>query len=234
MAPSLLTERRGMLSPIKSKIDDGFYPELVDGACFLGYMGIPQLMDLRNTEIPVRLIPFSRAKSELNKGNTRGYVHFYEFDEKFSGIITNIDAHIDLLKHFDGAITPDCTLLTGQVNCLQATNTYFNRAVGFRLQKAGIPVICQIRWSDEKSFDYCFLGARKREIVAIGSYGTIKTAVKKAGFRRGLIAMLDALEPTDVLVYGPMPESVFGDLQGRTRFHHFDDWMTSVHKKLGE
>jgi len=38
--------------------------------------------------------------------------------------------------------------------------------------------------------------------------------------------MLSELEPTDVLVYGAMPDSVFGDYLHCTRFHHYDDWTT--------
>lgn len=222
-----------MTSKKKSKIDDGFYPELVEGACFFGYMGIPGLMNLGNTEVPAQLIPFSKARAELAKGNTRGYIHFYQFDDTFSSIITDIDEYAELLKNFDGVLTPDCTLLSGQVNCLQGVNTYFNRAVGFRLQKSGIPVICHIRWSDENSFDYCFLGAPKQDIVAISTYGTVRSRKKQLDFRIGLIAMLKQLEPTDVVVHGPMSKSVFQGLANHTRFHHFDDWTTLAHSKGG-
>jgi hypothetical protein len=38
--------------------------------------------------------------------------------------------------------------------------------------------------------------------------------------------MLIELEPTDVLVYGSMPKSVFGDYLQCTRFHQYDDWTT--------
>lgn len=218
----------------KSKIDDGFYPELTEGACLLGYMGIPELMDLRNTEVPKALIPFTQAERQLRCGNTRAYVHFYEYDAKFSEIITDIEKHIDVLSNFDGVITPDCTLLDNQANCLQATNTYFNRAVGYRLQKAGIPVICNIRWSDKTSFDYCLLGAPSNDILAVSTYGTIKSYQAKLDFRAGLIRMLDELNPTDLVVYGAMPSIVFKGLDSMTRFHQFDNWTKLKHLKGGE
>ena len=218
----------------KRKIGDGFFPELVEGACFFGYMGIPGLMDLKNIEVPKSIIPLNQAKRELAKRRTHAYVHCYLFDDNFSDLITDIESFIELLSHFDGVLTPDCTLLTRQSNCLQATNTYFNRAVGFRLQKAGIPVICHIRWSDESSFDYCFLGAPKDSILAISTYGTVRTREKQLGFRVGLIAMLEELTPTDVLVHGPMPQTVFDGLKQRTRFHHYDDWITMKHSDGGD
>lgn len=219
---------------MKTKIDDGFYPELVKGANRVGYMGIPALMDLHNAEVPAALIPFSRAKCELDRGNTHAYVHFYQFDETFSGVITDIDIYVDLLRNFDGVITPDCSMLDGQSNCLQATNTYFNRAVGYYLQKSGIPVICNIRWSDERSFDYCFLGAPKNDVVSVSTYGTIRSRQSQLAFRKGLIVMLDELAPTDVLVYGAMPDATFDGLGHRTMFHHFDNWTKTMHLRGGE
>ncbi|MBQ9064981.1 MAG: DUF4417 domain-containing protein [Blautia sp.] len=62
--------------------------------------------------------------------------------------MTATTRYIDVLKLYDGVITPDCTMMIGQSPCLQQANTYMNRAVGFYLQRQGIPVIPNIRWSD--------------------------------------------------------------------------------------
>ena len=43
-----------------------------------------------------------------------------------------------------------------------------------------------------------------------------------------MIAMLEELEPEIVLVYGAMPEKVFGDLMHRTRFVSYPDWTSFV------
>ena len=58
-------------------------------------------------------------------------------DKDFSDVLTSTTKYLDLLKQFDGVITPDCSLLIGQSKCLQQTNTYFNRAVGYYFQKNG-------------------------------------------------------------------------------------------------
>lgn len=42
--------------------------------------------------------------------------------------------------------------------------------------------------------------------------------------------MLDELEPAIVLVYGGMPDDVFKEFQGRTKFIQFTDWIS---KKKG-
>ena len=73
---------------------------------------------------------------------------------------------------------------TGQVNCLQGTNAYFNQAVGFYLQIRGIPGIPQNRWSDEQSYDTAIVreldkGKGVRTDMADGTQ-KIKTANENA------------------------------------------------------
>lgn len=137
----------------KTIFDDGFQSYLTEGAMFVGDCGIPMLMDLRNTQIPRDIVPFSKLNTNKDK---RKYIHFYLHDKEFSTVLTATTRYIEQVKLYDGVITPDCTLLIGQSSCLQQANTYMNRAVGFFFQKNGIPVIPNVRWSDESSFDYCF------------------------------------------------------------------------------
>ena len=142
----------------KTILDDGFHNYLVEGASFVGSPGIPSLMNLKNIQIPKGLIPFEKIKHTTNK---RQYVHFYMHDKFFADVLTTTKKYVDLLKEFDGVISPDCTMLIGQSPCLLQTNTYFNRAVGFYLQRQGIPVIPNIRWSDEIALNIVFLESQK-------------------------------------------------------------------------
>lgn len=212
----------------KTILDDGFQAYLTKGAILVGEPGIPMLLDLKNTQIPKGIVPFNKIKTEKNKNK---YVHFYIHDYQFSQILTSTTKYVDILKQFDGVITPDCSMLINQAQCLQQTNTYFNRAIGFYLQKQGIPVIPNIRWSDEKSFDYCFLGIPKHTIVSISTHGCIKSNNQKLIFKRGLNEMLLQLEPSTVIVHGFMPESVFGDYRESTVFYRYPSEFEITHTK---
>lgn len=212
----------------KTKYDDGFHSYLVEGATVVGKPGIPMLMNLDNVQVPKDIIPFEKAKYSLNK---RSYVHFYMHDKYFADVLTSTTKYLDLLKQFDGVITPDCSLAIGQSACLQQTNTYFNRAVGFYLQKNGIPVIPNIRWSDESSFEYCFLGVPKNSIVSISTHGCIRSNEQKFMFKKGISAMLKELQPTDVLVHGYMPDSVFEEFLKDAHFHRYKSWFERTHEK---
>ena len=141
---------------------------------------------------------------------------------------------MDLLKEFDGVISPDCSMAVGQAKCLQQANTYMNRAVGFYLQQHGIPVIPNIRWSDEASFEYCFLGVPQNVIVAISTHGCLKTKEDYEMMRVGIGVMLDKLHPSAVLVHGYMPNSIFGEYLSQVEFRRYASQFERTHvKKVG-
>lgn len=212
----------------KTIFDDGFQSYLTQDAVLVGDPGIPMMMDLDNISIPNDIIPFSKAKKAVNK---RQYIHFYEHDKEFSTVLTATKKHLELLKQFDGVISPDCTMMIGQSPCLQQVNTYMNRAVGYYLQKNGIPVIPNIRWSDESSFDYCFLGVPKNSIVSISTHGCIRSTEQKNIFKKGLVAMLKVIEPKQVLVHGYMPDEVFGEFKNDIEFYRYASYFERTHKK---
>ena len=108
-----------------------------------------------------------------------------------------------------------------------------NRAVGFYLQKNGIPVIPNIRWSDETSFSYCFLGVPQGSIVVVSTHGCIRSRQEKAMFRIGLEAMLEHIRPAAVLVHGRMPEEVFAPFAGQIKFCRYPSQIERAHRKAG-
>ena len=211
----------------KTIFDDGFQSYLTEDAVLTGEPGIPMLMDLKNTDIPKAMIPFSKA---ARCKNHRQYVHFYSHDKEFSRVLTGTRRYLDLLKTYDGVITPDCTLLINQAKCLQQANTYMNRAVGFYLQKNGIRVIPNIRWSDQYSFDYAFLGVPKRNTVCVSTHGCIKTKKQKDMFKLGLSAMIQVLDPPIVLVHGYMPDYIFADFKDQVKFYRYPSEYELSHR----
>lgn len=218
----------------KCIIDDGFRADLVESAVFAGDLEIPTIRRPERFVIPTGLIPFTARNRSKGK---REFVMFYEHDTRFAKVLTSTDDYLEELRLFAGVISPDCSLYRDMPLCLQIANTYMNRAVGHYLQEQGLYVIPNIRWGDERTYTtnvlpekIAFLGVEKRSIVSIGTYGCIRGEQNKLHFKAGLRAMLDELEPEIVLVYGPMPTSVFGELLNRSSFIQYDDW-TSLKKK---
>ena len=208
--------------------DDGFNDYLVKGATFVGEAGIPVLPRMKNLQIPKELIPFTKSRKNLER---RKFVHFYEHDEYFKCLLNHPEKYTELLKTYDGIISPDPTMLIDNSKCLLETSTYMNRAIGFYYAKNGIPVITNVRWTNDKSYSFCFLGIPKNYIVSISTHGCCKTKKQKENFKEGLSKMLEVLEPTDVIVHGCMPKSVFEEFENMTKFHRFPSEFEITHKK---
>ena len=224
-------QKKGKCMPKnKSIIDDGFNPELVETAFFDGVLEIPRIESPEKIIIPAGMIPFSVRNTSKAY---REHVVFYEHDIKFSDVLRNPQKYVESLKGFAGVVTLDCSLYRDMPLEAQIANVYRSRAIGHYFQKNGLNVIPNVRWGDERSFTtgclpekFAFLGLPKKSIVAVGTYGCIRSKEDKYYFRSGLIEMLAELEPKVVLVYGSMPESVFFGLQDKTQFINYPDWIS--------
>lgn len=214
----------------KTVIDDGFAPFLVEGAEFEGCFEFPVIKGLDSPEIPLRMIPFDKISCTSDYD---AYVCFYIHDIKFRDIILQIDSHIDKLKKFKGVITPDCSLYRDMPLSAQISNTYINRAIGTYLQRNGISVIPTVRWGDERSYSnvlfkekFAFTSIPPKSIIAIGTYGCIKTKENRYHFTQGLKDLITELQPEVILVYGAMPAIIFDQFKARTTFVQYLDWTS--------
>lgn len=219
----------------KTMFDDGYQEHLVEGAEFFGEEGIPGLLDSDNAEVPSSLTAFPKARTAKDKS---GYVHFYVHDICFRQIFSATDKYIDVLKQYHGVITPDPTIVIGKSKCLHATSVYLSRAVGYYLQKQGIPVIPNVRWGDESSYPFAFLGIPKHSIVCVSTHGVIRKDSSNGNivrdcFTTGLKVMLETIEPRTVLVYGRIPDDIFGPYLEKYPFVRYPSEFENSRKKGG-
>lgn len=218
---------------IKANLDDGCNPELVAGATFALPLGIPIIKAPPQIIVPEGITPFSvrhRAPS-FNEA-----IGFYEKDINFAEVLRSPQDYIDDFGRFKALISPDCSLYRDAPLAVQLTNVYRSRAIGSYYQRRGQYVIPQIRWGNEYTYTtkyfpekIAFLGAEKHSIVAIGTYGCFDGRENKYYFSAGLEAMMETLEPQVVLVYGSMPEKVFGQYMNYAKFVQYPDWTTRMH-----
>ena len=190
--------------PYEKRCKDVFHAFMVRNADFDGNEEIPCVKT--TSLIPRRLIPFSKAISEKDYS---GFVVFYENDEKIETFWRNPNKYLPILKRFDGVVTPDYSLYYDMPYAMQVWNTYRGKAVGAWLNDNGIPVIPNVRWGDERSFDLSCLGVEKNSTIAIGTHGCIKSLAYKQLFSQGFNFVLQKLKPKTVIVYGRAPDRLF-------------------------
>ena len=213
-------------------ITDGCNPELVEGAEFDGMLEIPIIKRPKQIKIPRAVVPFSRMEAVEPE---RFAVCEYENDRNFADLLRDQTPFVKELKKYQAFITPDASLYWDMPLAAQIVNKYRNHVIGYYMQSKGVYTIPNVRWGDERTYTtkafpekLAFLGVEKNSIVSIGSYGVIKNKREKEHFRAGLESMLETLTPEVVLVYGAMPDEIFGDFRNKTYFYSYPDWTSYV------
>ena len=216
-----------------TKVDDGVRPGLkdiwnafmADGATF-GKHDIP-FCPTTAKALPNALITWEEAKAIYRKHIVRkeydftydAYVCFYIDDYKFDGprgIWHDWRHAIKVLRHFAGVITPDFSTYQDFPEAIKIHATYRMRLYGYWLGKNGLPVINNVRWGTEETFDYCFEGIPKNSIVSIGTVGGgPRKLINRDRFETGLFAMVKELCPRTIVVYGSAKGACFDELKSQ-------------------
>lgn len=191
---------------------DVFRSFLVENAEYCGKIELPKLKT--SDEIPNKVITFSKAMAKSHK-DYDAWVVFYEDDSRFERLWHNPKAYLARLKKFRGIISPDFSLYRNMPLVMQEWNTYRGRALAHWLQRNGVEVIPNVRFSDHRSFEFCFDGIEKNKTVALGTHGCLKRKEDKLFFQMGLASLVKALSPKNIIVYGAAPESIFAPCRNR-------------------
>lgn len=215
---------------------DGFNSKLIETAFFESFLEIPILEAPKEIMIPTVAVPFSKRKAITNPAEEM--LVFYEQDPEFRKFVSIPQNFDDDLENIQIISTPDCSLYRDMPLWEQLANIGVSRSVGHYLQQQGKYVIPNARWGDERTYTKllfdaapAFSGIPKNSIVSIGTYGCSKSKEDKYFLEAGLEAMLSALTPTDVLVYGSYNRKIFEKYERYTHFHHLPDWTTYVHHR---
>ena len=122
---------------------------------------------------------------------------------------------LEIVRHFSGAITPDFSTNADFPDPLKRYNTYRMRAFGRWLAVNDVPVINNVRWGTEETWDYCFDGIPYHSIVAVGTVASgINKLENRPLFENGLFEMVRLLNPHTIVVYGSSKYDCFKKLSG--------------------
>lgn len=197
---------------------------MVDGAVFSKENDIPFCPTILSS-IPKNMITWEEAKTVHAKAIRKNknyfidaFVCFYIDDYKFDGLLTGVWWHprraLKILKHFRGIITVDYSTYVDFPDPINRFNTYRMRAFGYWIGRQGLEVVNNVRWGYSYTYSYSFDGIEKNSVVAIGTVGgSPRNLVDRDRFEEGILAMVDALHPHTILVYGSANYKVFDKLR---------------------
>lgn len=203
-----------------------FHEKLVENAHFIGRYDFPRLE--KTDMVAEKAIPFHEAAHAKDRDQ---WVHFYIDDHRFECFWNNPAQYLHLLRSFQGVIAPDFSVFTSLPLAFQIWNTYRNRALACWLQKNDVPVIPNVRWGDEASFDWCFDGLPKDGTVAVSTNGCIRSKEDRAYFKRGLDEMVRRITPRTLVVYSSAPKALFDSvIQAGIPIRLIENYQITVRK----
>ena len=193
--------------------------------------GFPEVKS--NEFTPVDLIPFHMCKNKKSSEQHKT-VSFFLDDYKFEQVWSNPQKYTDILKFYEGMISPTFSVWSNQPHALNVFNMYRSRWCTKYYQEQGVNVLVDVRWADKSTYDLCFSGIKKNSPIIINTVGT-KMIENRKLFREGFETMLEVVQPSKLYVYGEyMPvkfEDYFNDI---TYFESF--WKKQrdkIHAKRG-
>lgn len=134
----------------------------------------------------------------------RTLLAFYTDDRRFEMLWEEPDKYTAKLLNFGitASIAPNFSLWADGARAGHLYNVFRSRYTARYLQEAGIAIIPDINWADERSFEFCLLGIPENPPAVAVQLQTIKTADERGRAVAGLKLAIDRLRPGSLLVYG--------------------------------
>lgn len=209
---------------------DVFKAFLVENAEYDGILELPIIKT--SNFIPNKVITFSKAMAHRTTDFNQ-WVMFYEHDKNFERLWHNPKQYLPKLKKFNGVISPDFSLYRNMPLIMQEWNTYRSRALANWLQYNGIEIIPNVRWNDERTYEFCFDGIEANKTIAVGTHGCIKSNADKAYFKRGLAELVKRLSPQNIIVYGAAPKDIFKQYKDNgINIIHFESEISKAKRQV--
>lgn len=190
----------------QDKITNVFKSDIVNGARFSEKYELPIIkrVDFK----PKKAIPFCEISSKKIIPEET-WVHFYMHDYKFERVWNNPSRYLPILKKFEGVVTTDFSIYRNMPISMQIWNTYRNRALSYWLQSNGVDIIPNVRWGDERTYEFAFEGLEKGGTFAVSTNGCIQNKLDRYYFEKGFRKMVEILEPSTIVVYSSMSDDIF-------------------------
>lgn len=185
------------------------------------------------SKIPDNLVSFSKCEKVSDTENST--IHFYEYDEKFVHVLDNkkrLERKLETFRRFQSVILPDYSIYRDMPLAMQIFHTYKSHSIGNYLTRHGIKIIPNVRWGDERTYDFAFDGIEKWAIVSVGVQGGYRDSNSKLYFEKGFMKMLEVLEPETILCYGKLSDELNFEVERRKV--NIKTYSTEISKRTGK
>lgn len=145
------------------------------------------------------------------------FVCWYEDDYKFDGkggIWNEYKNVLEIVRHFEGIITPDFSTYQDFPLSVKIYNTYRMRAYGYWIGLQGMAVYNNARWGTSETFSFTFDGLPENDILVIGTVGGSPAKIEdRDRFENGLKELIERKQPKGLIIYGSSNYPCFKELE---------------------
>lgn len=134
----------------------------------------------------------------------KAVMSYYVDDEKFEEMWFEPDVRVGKMLNLGitTAISPNFSLWLEYPEATCIYQTYRARWVGRYLQEAGIKLIPDVNWLEERSFRYCFAGIPVNSPAISIQVQTGNDAEGIPSLLTGITSAINAIKPQSLLIYG--------------------------------
>lgn len=179
----------------------------------VGELEIPYI-EKYDGPLPNRVCDYSKHPSKPEEFFIHHYLFDYLFDGKnglwygcLEGSIKT-KSYLNRMRTYKGVISPDYSVYIDLPLVHQLWNIYRDRLTCEWLRSKGLNVIFNLRWGDYRTYSIAFSGIEKHSVIAIGSHGLIKHPENRLIFMNGFKVMIEKVEPSKLVIYGPVLEEM--------------------------
>ena len=141
-------------------------------------------------------------------------VHFFVDDYRFERCWQMPEKYAEHLKKHPFIIQPDFSTYTDMPKIMQMWNKYRNHLLAWYWSSMGIPVVPNVMFSDEASWEWIFDGLPQGGTHCISNVGVMQRKEWREAFAEGLDEAIRRLKPDRILFYGTIPKDYdFGNIE---------------------
>lgn len=177
------------------------FPEIAKDLKKVGPYNMPVIQANNNIPIVTHTTPFDRINAKASVRES--LVIFYLNDVRFAKKLTHPWDYTECLREYWGVIGPDLSQYIDMDYPLRLENNYWNKVFTAYWQNLGLNIYPNVTWNFPESYEYSVAGLPRNSVIAINSMGVPKYDFSVSLWLQGYHYMVDALEPTLILRYGP-------------------------------
>lgn len=207
-----------MKSRKRGLLPDTFGAYVLNNVLVTGKYDMP-VIGYFGSELPDYLALYSNIQDYHFTPNT--CITFFQYDEQFDSIkgLWNaiihqneklLNSYKERFKSVKFIVCPDYSITGDMPLAMQIFNVYRSRVVAIWLREfCGCTIIPNLRFNNEKSYDYCFDGIAYNSIVCLSILGLCSKPEDIRNLINGLHETILRINPLKIIVYGECTDKKF-------------------------